>query len=110
MEDYENHITEIVYDQSNTMEYCVWSFRYTTEIARFGVHYLTDIDDSGLIEKGKAYFFKANPSHYIEWFDSQNPLYNSKTNPKLEHHVFITRDDVVEVLSEYEPLFIKKNN
>ena len=110
VEDLEGNITEIVYDEVHTLEYYVWSFRLTTEMARYGVYYLTDVDESGLKEKGKAYFFKANSSQYIEWFDNQNPLYNSKTNPKLEHHIYITSDDVIEVLSEYEPLFIKKNN
>ncbi|MEI2406091.1 hypothetical protein [Niallia taxi] len=58
LEDYDDNITEIVYNQLNgPMEYYVWSFRYTTEIGRFGLYNL-DVDESSLKEKGKAYFFK----------------------------------------------------
>lgn len=39
------------------MEYFVWSFRYTTEIGRFGLYNL-EVDESNLKEKGKAYFLK----------------------------------------------------
>ncbi|MEI2405722.1 hypothetical protein V8V80_22790 [Niallia taxi] len=48
-------------------------------------------------------------SEYINWFDNQNPLFNSTTHPNLEHHVYITRDEVIEVLSDYAPL-VKGNS
>lgn len=104
LEDYDDNITEIIYNQLNgPMEYYVWSFRYTTEIGRFGIYNL-EVDESGLIENGKAYFFKMENSEYINWFDNQNPLFNSTSHPKFEHHVYITRDEVIEVLSDYDPL------
>lgn len=109
LEDYDDNITEIVYNQLNgPMEYYVWSFRYTTEIGRFGLYNL-EVDESGLHQKGKAYFFKMENSEYINWFDNQNPLFNSTTHPNLEHHVYITRDEVIEVLSDYAPL-VKGNS
>ncbi|MBS4220017.1 hypothetical protein KHA96_17025 [Bacillus sp. FJAT-49711] len=46
-------------------------------------------------------------SKYLRMFDS-NPVINRKTNPNLEHHIYITGNEIFEVLSEYEPRFIEK--
>ena len=105
--DVNNDIFEVIYDQSATVEYNVWSFRFSTEYGRFDLNNnRTQVDYSGIIDKDSLYFFKVSNSEYIKWFD-RNPLINSQTNPKLEHHMYMNGNYVFEVLSEYEPKILK---
>ncbi|WP_243299733.1 hypothetical protein [Bacillus litorisediminis] len=108
-EDTFDNQVEIIYDQlMQPMEYFVWAFRHSTETGRYGLRF-KEINDSGLISPDSPYFFKVSNSEFIKWFDDQNPLFNSKTYPNLEHHLYITGDEVFDVLSTYEPKIIEKN-
>lgn len=53
-------------------------------------------------------FFKVNNSTYVEWFNQET--YNMYSNYDIEHYVFLTCDDIVEVLSTYEPQIITLDN
>lgn len=105
-DDVKDNKFEVIYDQTiSPVEYYVWSYRFSTEYGRFDLN-SKQIDLSGVIDKDSLYFYKVSNSEYIKWFD-RNPLINSKTNPKLEHHLYMNGDQVFEVLSEYEPKFLK---
>ncbi|MBD8070034.1 hypothetical protein [Bacillus sp. PS06] len=109
-QDFHDNQVEIIYDQlynsSTPTEYVVWAFRYSTEYGRPDLHTI-ESDFSGLVDSHSPYFFKVSNSKFIEWFD-RNPLINSKLYPNLEHHLFISGDEVFEVLSAYEPRFVEK--
>ncbi|KIL53459.1 hypothetical protein KP77_04350 [Jeotgalibacillus alimentarius] len=97
---------EVIYDQTiSPVEYYVWSYRFSTEYGRFDL-ISKQIDLSGVVDEDSLYFYKVSNSEYIKWFD-QNPLINSHTNPKLEHHLYMNDSQVFEVLSDYEPKFLK---
>ncbi|WP_213423878.1 hypothetical protein [Bhargavaea massiliensis] len=97
---------EVIYDQLvSPVEYYVWSYRFSTEYGRFDL-LSKDEDLSTVKDKSSLYFYKVLNSEYLKWFD-HNPLINRKTHPKLEHHLYMNGDQVFEVLSEYEPKFIK---
>ncbi|MTD31370.1 hypothetical protein [Planomicrobium sp. YIM 101495] len=99
-------LIEVIYDQPiSPVEYYVWSYRFSTEYGRFDL-LSREREYSGLKDKDALHFYKVSNSEYIEWFD-RNPLVNSKTHPALEHHLYLSGNEIVEVLSEYEPRFIK---
>lgn len=105
-DDVEGNKFEVIYDQAvSPVEYYVWSYRFSTEYGRFDLISLQK-DLSEVIDENSLYFYKVLNSEYIKWFD-RNPLINSKTNPKLEHHLYMNGNQVFEVLSEYEPEFLK---
>jgi len=105
-DDIEGNKFEVIYDQPvSPVEYYVWSYRFSTEYGRFDLNSLQQ-DLSGVIDENSLYFYKVRNSEYIKWFD-RNPLINSKTNPDLEHHLYLNGSQVFEVLSEYEPRFLK---
>lgn len=52
--------------------------------------------------------FNLENSEYIQWFLSQSgKIYSEK---EINHYVFLTSDDVIEVLSTYKPSVQLKNN
>lgn len=46
-------------------------------------------------------FFKIDNSSYVQWFNEET--YNIYSNYHIEHYVFLSADDIVEVLSIYPP-------
>ncbi|GIN73062.1 hypothetical protein J14TS2_35370 [Bacillus sp. J14TS2] len=97
---------EIIYNQidfSIPVEYYVWSFRYGTEGIRNDLAY-ANCKVAANINKDYYYAFKMENSEYIQWHDRISP-FTSKDYPKLEHRIYITSDDVLEVLSTFEPTF-----
>ncbi|WP_427340828.1 hypothetical protein [Caloranaerobacter sp. DY30410] len=46
-------------------------------------------------------FFQVKNSEYIQWFNEEN--FGIHQNEDIRHYVFITVNDVVEILSVYEP-------
>lgn len=96
----------IVYDKLINGMY-VWSCRFTGEHAR---------DDLISLERQarKDYFRTENQSYftykmvnsdYLEWYDSL-PTDGSDLHPYVEHHVYITSEQIFEVLCEYEPKLV----
>jgi len=52
--------------------------------------------------------FKVKNSNYLKWFHKEsNNIYELDT---VEHYVFITSDDVVEILSKYPPKITIRSN
>lgn len=47
-------------------------------------------------------FFRVNNSNYVEWFNQET--YNMYDAYNIVHYVFLTPDDVIEILSTYEPI------
>ena len=45
--------------------------------------------------------FEVENSEYIQWFNEES--FNIQANKNIKHFVFITVNDVVEILSVYEP-------
>ena len=100
-------IIDVIYDQTDgPIGYSVWSYRYSTEYGRFDL-LSKEMDRSGIQDPHALYFYKVTNSDYIKWFD-MNPLINGQTNPKLEHHLYLNGNDIIEVLSEYEPRFVQR--
>lgn len=50
-------------------------------------------------------FFKVSNSSYLEWIHQET--YDMYTSYNVEHYVFLTPDDIVEILSTYEPIVRK---
>src|SRR5690606_35726359 len=98
---------DIIYDRTDgPISYSVWSYRYSTEYGRFDL-LSKEMDMSGIKDPNALYFYKVTNSDYIKWFD-MNPLIYKHTNPDLEHHLYLNGNDIIEVLSEYEPRFVKR--
>ncbi|MBS4202466.1 hypothetical protein KHA93_22955 [Bacillus sp. FJAT-49732] len=107
LEDLQDNQLDIIYDQRiSPVEYYVWAFRFSTETGNFDIRYIEE-EIGGRVDPEAAYFFKMENSKYLKMFDS-NPIINRKTHPNLEHHLYITGDEIFEVLSDYEPRFVKK--
>lgn len=47
-------------------------------------------------------FFKVKNSSYVEWFNQET--YNIYATYDIGHYVFLTPDDIVEILSTYDPI------
>lgn len=109
LRDSQDNLLEVIYDDPHNItpfEYVVWSFKHTTEMVMvFGPHDLMDIKRN--IANENYNFFKVIHSDYIAKFDN-NHLGNRTLYPNVEHHVYITGDEVLEVISNYEPKFIEK--
>ncbi|MBR7554905.1 hypothetical protein ACFFJI_00060 [Allobacillus sp. GCM10007491] len=98
---------EVIYDQFDPavpVSYYVWNFRYGTEMTR------TDLQQANrkypsLVNKDCYYYFKVQNSEFIKWNDFTSS-FKSKDFPELEHHLYFTDNDILEVLSLYEPKFI----
>lgn len=106
----ESQYLEIIYKQidlSIPVEYYVWSFRYGTEGTRNDLAY-ANRKETPNINKDYYYAFKVENSEYIQWHDRVSP-FTSIDYPQLEHHIYLTSDDVLEVLSTFEPIFRVKN-
>lgn len=59
------------------------------------------------IQKRDAYFFyKVHNSEFINWYDSLSPLKYIADLENLEHHLFMTNDKVLEVLTFDDPKII----
>lgn len=108
MQDGEGNILDIIYDDPQhvcPLEYVVWDFRYQTELGLIGRSTFELEDASVRPDKHAAYFGKVSNSAYIKEFDS-NPLANKELFPNVEHHVYLTGNEIVEVIANYEPRFV----
>ena len=109
LEDHFENMVDIFYDDPENvwpLEYFVWSFRHSTELGSLHLSRM-EIDASKLIDKNAIRFFKVRNSKYIKEFDA-NPLANKELFPNVEHHLYMTGDEIFEVVSNYEPRFIKR--
>lgn len=52
--------------------------------------------------------FKVVKSEYLEWFGQET--YNMYNDYSIVHYVFLTCNDILEVLSTYEPQITFINN
>lgn len=84
----------------------LYTYRYTSEGCFLKtLDYLTEHYESNFVHGTSLY--KVKNSKYLEWFRAES--YNAYEVDRFEHYVFYTEDDVVEVLSHYEPEVEIKN-
>ncbi|MBP3951873.1 hypothetical protein [Bacillus suaedae] len=107
-EDHYGNIVDVFYRDLNNLcplEYCVWAFRYSTEL---GSIHLNNRDIKGVnVDQDSVCFYKAKNSVYVSEFD-ENPIANKVVFPEVEHHLFITGDEIFEVIANYEPEFVER--
>lgn len=81
-------------------ENLVLSYRNTDEGRRLKtIRFLEEKYNTDFYAKWS--FFKVYNSTYLEWFRQET--YNIYDTLSIEHYVFLTNDDIVDVLSTYEP-------
>lgn len=108
--DRNNTEVDIIYDKISPIQDYVWSFRYTGEIPRSDLVPLVDeaLQQENTINLSAEWFYKMNHSDYIAWFD-QLPWIGSKEIPHVEHHIYCFNDGVFDIISDYEPRFVIRN-
>lgn len=91
-------------DDDNTLEVffegSILSLRSTDEGRRIKTINFLD-EKYGTDFYAKWTFFKVANSSYVEWFNQET--YNMYVTYDVKHYVFLTPDDVIEILSTYEP-------
>lgn len=102
-----NHV-KIIYDKNvpNIGDW-IWAARHSPEVVRSHLSSLcleADQKNSNL-ERNAQSFYKISNSDFMKWFD-QLPFLDLKHFPEVEHHLYYLNDEVVEVLSDYEPRII----
>lgn len=105
-----NTEVDIIYDKISPIQDYVWSFRYTGEISRSNLVPLVDeaLQQENAINFSAEWFYKMSHSDYIAWFD-QLPWIGSKEIPHVEHHIYCFNDGVFDIISDYEPRFVIRN-
>ncbi|MEA0563802.1 hypothetical protein [Lysinibacillus irui] len=108
--DRNNTEVDIIYDKISPIQDYVWSFRYTGEIPRSDLVPLVDeaLQQENAINFSAEWFYKMSHSDYIAWFD-QLPWIGSKEIPHVEHHIYCFNDGVFDIISDYEPRFVIRN-
>lgn len=108
MKDLHGNALDILYDDPDhvcPLEYFVWGFKYHTELGSLSRGF--EQDENQTINKDTICLYKVEHSDFIKEFD-HNPVANKELYPSLEHHLFMTGDEMVEVLSNYEPRFVER--
>ena len=90
----ENVTIQVLFEDS------ILSLRSTDEGRRLKTINLLD-EKYGTDFYTKWTFFKVTNSDYVEWFNQET--YDMYAAYNIGHYVFLTPDDVVEILSTYEP-------
>ncbi len=88
-----------------TFDKGVLSYRNTDEGSL--IKKLSQLDDQYGVEFYSEWtLFKVRNSSYIDWFlDESSGVYKQD---QIVHYVFLTPDDVIEILSSYEPSVMMK--
>lgn len=81
----------------------VVSFRSTTEKMMLKFR-----DLYGELRKNKKFkhswsLFKVNNSSYVEWINNQHYSIYSDIQKTIEHYVFVTEDEIIEILNDIPP-------
>ncbi len=80
----------------------IMAFQFHSNLVRSDINNLIN---AFLEENSYTYeptFFKVSNSHWINWYDEVFPA-RVQINPNAEHHLFLTDDLYIEVMSEQEP-------
>lgn len=90
----ENDTLEVLFEDS------ILSLRSTDEGRRLKtINFLEEKYGTDFYTKWT--FFKVTNSSYVEWFNQET--YDMYATYNIGHYVFLTPDDIVEILSTYEP-------
>ncbi|WP_422122405.1 hypothetical protein DHX103_11400 [Planococcus sp. X10-3] len=102
-----NHV-KIIYDRNvvNLGDW-VWAARHTPEApsSHLSAPCMESIKQNPNLDRNAYCFYKLTDSEFMSWFD-QLSFFELKDFPEVEHHLYYLMDDVVEILSDYEPKFI----
>lgn len=86
----------------------VLTFRFTDEMARSDIESLIgqlakENFHKNIKSVNEPTFYKIENSSYLAWYDS---VFSSRPilHPNAEHHLYITSNFFIDVLSEYEPV------
>lgn len=89
------------YKKPEERPYPILTFRSCEEMARPDIESLI-----GLLENPPTYnptFYKVENSDFLAWYDN-NFSARATLQPNVEHHLFITSDFFIDVLSEIQPV------
>lgn len=106
-----HQILKIIYDQIDLLahtDYYVQNFPHGTESSiRID---LPDMPEPIPVLNPEAYYmFKVKNSEFIEWNDRVSAFKSTDYHRKIELHLFLTSDDIIETLSIFEPKFMVKD-
>ena len=59
--------------------------------------------DEGLVPPGRCPVFRLRDSDYLRWLEESNRCGSYGPMPGLTHYLFVTEDQIYEVLSGEEP-------
>lgn len=106
----ENHQAdrlEIIYDHKDDKiqtDY-IQAFRFSDEL--FAHEWGEWVrDDSPIKHKYAYYYYLLQYSDFIHWYETVSAPHSMTINQPLEHHVFLTGHEIVEVLSYFKPRFV----
>lgn len=97
---------DIIYDciSNGFIMHPAWSFRFGKILSRMDLRNMRE-DLANVKNKDAFYYYKVINSEYIKWHDENSP-FKSVEFSRLEHHLFITADEVFDILSLDEPKLI----
>lgn len=102
------------YKQDKTTTYAIISFRLFDEMTRPDVENLISKVGEQREEDGlskltyEPTFYKVENSSFLSWYDNIHPA-RVGLHPNAEHHLYITSDYMIDVLSEHEPIVTVEN-
>lgn len=96
------------YENKKSQKYAIITFRFFDELTRPDIEEL--ISKVGKVREKEGLsnltfeptFYKVENSSFLSWYDNIFPA-RAVLQPKAEHHLYITSDYIIDVLSEYEP-------
>ena len=91
--------------------YAIISFRFFDELTRPDIDSILENvwkDHEGTLTY-KPTFYKVENSSFLSWYASIYPA-RATLYPNAEHHLYVTSDFMLEVISEYEPTITVENN
>ncbi|KQL36097.1 hypothetical protein [Psychrobacillus sp. FJAT-21963] len=96
------------YDYNKSQKYAIITFRLFDEMTRPDIEELISKVGKEREEEGlskltyEPNFYKVENSSFLSWYDNIFPA-RASLQPKAEHHLYITSDYIIDVLSEYDP-------
>ncbi|MED3552720.1 hypothetical protein [Cytobacillus praedii] len=102
------------YKQEKSNCYAIISFRFFDEMTRPDVESLIskvgkEREKEGLSKLTyEPTFYKVENSSFLSWYDNIYPA-RVGMHPNAEHHLYITSDYIIDILSEHEPTVTVEN-
>lgn len=100
---------KFTYKQDEHVNYPIITFRFFDEMTRPDIEELISKVEKKRDEEGlskltyEPTFYKVRNSRFLSWYDSIYPA-RVGIQPNAEHHIYISSEYILEVLSEQEPI------